>query len=559
LSTERLAATEKAASDDWLSIRDQAVNELLLDKGASLPAWAPIHAAVVCGPAVAAGETVKALSAIIARCTVWQGEEEPDQGLLDAAPELVLLLAGGRFPRPATLERLKAGGARIAAWTAAPADWPDSRANLPEEVLTVCDCLFLADPDREGKMAGPGGPEVFDLPPAANIRLYFPEECGEEYRSDVLVLGAEAIHAGRLRRILSPLAERLTGRKLVVLSEGSERSAADEGVVQPAADRGSERLAAKGWSRVEAGPEEAARYVNGAALTVNLTPDEETGHPRARVRYLQRLYDAAACGTLQLTPHAPDLASRYAPGQEIAAYASVEELVRLAERYLEDEGQRRDVALAALCRTWQNHTDAERMARLLLSAFPDLSVSREHLAPQDEAVWRFDFPREPALKPIGKPNRKPNRKPDGKAAKKPAAKPAGKSSAEVAFRKAAPKAAAPPAKPAGKKQSGTPSARKPAPPIPSPVAAKRAAVPSRNSPAPFASSKRIWTAGQMNAGPNKPSNPSSPNKPSNPSNPSNPNKPRKSNNPNKPAARKPAQIGLWQAGPNWLSTADKSA
>ncbi|WP_438434251.1 glycosyltransferase family protein [Gorillibacterium sp. sgz500922] len=430
MKTERMPVSEQAADADWLSIRDRAVNETLLEKGKTLPVRAPLQAAVAGGTPAASREAAGALSALVSRCTVCGGEEEPDQALLALCPQLVLLLAGGRPPRPETLHRLRESGSRIAAWTAGPADETEARAGgrLPDEVLAACDYLFLADSSRERGLIRSGGPAAFELPPAANLPLYAPDEPGEAYRSEVLVLGAEAVEAGRLARILQPMAMRVPGRRLLLLNGGD---------LPPV----------MGWRQVEAAPQEAARYVNGAAVVVNLAPDEATGRPNARTRYLQRLYDAAACGVLLLTPYAPELMARYAPGQEIAAYASVEELVQLTAHYLEEEEERRSLALAALRRTWRCHTGSERMEQLLLSACPDLSLPGEGLSVRGEAVSRFGFPLEPApaaSAASGIPSRpaKPRRaagpvnRKSAAAKPKPTAKPKAKAPAVKAVRKA---------------------------------------------------------------------------------------------------------------------------
>lgn len=466
MKTERMPVSEQAADAAWLSIRDRAVNDTLLEKGKILPVRAPLQAAVAGGTPAASREAAGALSALVSRCTVCGGEEEPDQALLALCPQLVLLLAGGRPPRPETLHRLRESGSRIAAWTAGPADETEARASgrLPDEVLAACDYLFLADSSRERGLIRSGGPAAFELPPAANLPLYAPDEPGEAYRSEVLVLGAEAVEAGRLARILQPMAMRFPGRRLLLLNGGD---------LPPV----------MGWRQVEAAPQEAARYVNGAAVVVNLAPDEATGRPNARTRYLQRLYDAAACGVLLLTPYAPELMARYAPGQEIAAYASVEELVQLTAHYLEEEEERRSLALAALRRTWRCHTGSERMEQLLLSACPDLSLPGEGLSARGEAVSRFGFPLEPApaasaasgtssrpAKPrraAGPVHRKP-----AASKPKPTAKPKAKAPADKAVRKAS----------AAQGKGGKPRRKAAAAPVPAPRALASRAPASRALP-----------------------------------------------------------------------------
>jgi hypothetical protein len=366
-----------ADSADWLAIRQRTVSDTLRRKTETAPAPVVIHAAIAGGSAAWAERASAALAPLVSGCTACPGGAvQPDDALLQAAPELLVLLDGGRLPELATLLRLKATGTRIAAWMAEldRADGDRGAEPWPGEMLEACDSLFLADSACWSQRLRPGGPAAFELAPAADLSVYFPADPGDTYRSDVLVLGAEAVLADRLGPILQALGQQLPGRRIVV--------------------PGAEGAAVTGLEYARpAGPSEAARQINGAAVVIQLAEDGTDGP--SRLRYLRRLDQVAACGVAQIAQQAPGLAARYTPDLDIAVFWSVEELIRLAQQYLDDGARRQRLALSALNRLWSSHTDSEQMEQLLLSACPERSVAVDPPVCPERPVSRLGFPLSP--------------------------------------------------------------------------------------------------------------------------------------------------------------------
>jgi len=78
-----------------------------------------------------------------------------------------------------------------------------------------------------------------------------------------------------------------------------------------------------------------------------------------------RLYEATGVGALVLTDEKRNLADLFAPGAEVVAYASANDLVEKATYYLSHDEERVRIAAAGQQRTLRDHTWARRMAELV--------------------------------------------------------------------------------------------------------------------------------------------------------------------------------------------------
>ena len=77
-----------------------------------------------------------------------------------------------------------------------------------------------------------------------------------------------------------------------------------------------------------------------------------------------RLYESTGVGALLLTDRGRNLADLFEPGVEVAVYDGPDELVAQIARYLTDDDERREIAVAGQRRTLAEHTYADRMAEL---------------------------------------------------------------------------------------------------------------------------------------------------------------------------------------------------
>jgi spore maturation protein CgeB len=123
------------------------------------------------------------------------------------------------------------------------------------------------------------------------------------------------------------------------------------------------------------GPEETSEAYSGSKIVLNLhrSPFDESvnqnGLGIVGVSPNPRTFEIAACGTLQLVDARDDLAQFYTPGKEIETFSSPEELMDKVNFYLTHENERREIALRALERTYNEHTYAHRLDEMLRTIF----------------------------------------------------------------------------------------------------------------------------------------------------------------------------------------------
>lgn len=77
-----------------------------------------------------------------------------------------------------------------------------------------------------------------------------------------------------------------------------------------------------------------------------------------------RNFEVPGCGGFILTSEVEDLQSYYVPGKEIACYSSIEDLVDQARYYLDNEGERQEIARRGYDRTLREHTYIHRFAEI---------------------------------------------------------------------------------------------------------------------------------------------------------------------------------------------------
>jgi len=94
-------------------------------------------------------------------------------------------------------------------------------------------------------------------------------------------------------------------------------------------------------------------------ISLNRHIDVAEGHANN-----MRLFETTGIGALLLTESAPNLADLFAPGEEVVAYESEDDLVEKIEHYLRNDDERVAIAAAGQRRTLEQHTYRRLMAEL---------------------------------------------------------------------------------------------------------------------------------------------------------------------------------------------------
>ena len=101
------------------------------------------------------------------------------------------------------------------------------------------------------------------------------------------------------------------------------------------------------------------RVLANARIAINRHGDIAEGHANN-----MRLFEATGVGALLMTEAAPNLQELFEPGREIVAYENTDDLIEKARFYLEQDQERRAVAVAGQRRTLSEHTYRLRIREL---------------------------------------------------------------------------------------------------------------------------------------------------------------------------------------------------
>jgi spore maturation protein CgeB len=102
--------------------------------------------------------------------------------------------------------------------------------------------------------------------------------------------------------------------------------------------------------------------LNRSKITINIHHRTDL-HASGKIN--MRVYEAAGCGTFQLTDKPFGLDEFFNVGREIICYDSPEKLVELADYYLDANEERNEIAQAAQCRAYEDHTYVKRVTSML--------------------------------------------------------------------------------------------------------------------------------------------------------------------------------------------------
>ena len=168
------------------------------------------------------------------------------------------------------------------------------------------------------------------------------------YRRLGLPLKYDVSFVGRVYRRRPAIIERLRREGLNVLVRGS------------------------GWPEGRATQDEMIQIFNQSRINLNFADPPKHMHWLKRLlgrrqppkQIKGRNFEIPACGGFLLTDHADNLENYFTPGQELALFASEDDLVAQIRHYLASEAERARLAEAGFQRTLREHTYAQRFNQL---------------------------------------------------------------------------------------------------------------------------------------------------------------------------------------------------
>jgi spore maturation protein CgeB len=112
--------------------------------------------------------------------------------------------------------------------------------------------------------------------------------------------------------------------------------------------------------------DEVVKVYNACPVVLNLHSSPTADDGVAKADFINpRTFEVAACGGFQLVDRVQGLEKLFAPGREIAVFASEGELLEMARHYLANPEERARIAQAGRRRVLNEHTYYHRMERML--------------------------------------------------------------------------------------------------------------------------------------------------------------------------------------------------
>ena len=276
-------------------------------------------------------------------------------GVEEFNPDLILVIKGETL-LPETLHAVKRrAGVPLVQWCGDDPFW------FPNIVgaFGIYDRFFIADASYIPDIEKHGSPSAEFLAHAADATVYRDDIPASDEATDVIFVGDSRHHMGHLpenwHRVNVLEAVARAGFNLAIYGRGWE-SLPDTYAVRECV-RGPDLLPA---SRVV-----AAYRASSIVLNVH--------HPQMVHGCNMRTFEAAACGAFQLIDDRASLAELFDPPNDIVAYGSPEELVKLIRHHLDHPAERDAIAARGRETVLARHTYPHRLADLL-DRIPGLTV-----------------------------------------------------------------------------------------------------------------------------------------------------------------------------------------
>lgn len=270
-------------------------------------------------------------------------------------PDLVLVL-DGMDVSVEEIDQVRAAGIRTAVWLTDDPYYTD----ITVLKVTHYDYVFTLELNSVAFYEQVGCPRVHYLPFGAFTGHYKPGRERAKISRTLSFIGSA--YWNRIN-FLNPIIGSLMAKGMYMNGIWWDRL--------PEYSRFSDRIEVGKWL----GPSETAEVYSGTKIVINLHrahDDETLNNNAAKIPASSpnpRTFEISACATLQLVDFRSDLARFYTPGVEIETFSSPQELLDKVDFYLTHEAERREIALAALERTYREHTYAHRIHEMLTVIF----------------------------------------------------------------------------------------------------------------------------------------------------------------------------------------------
>jgi spore maturation protein CgeB len=267
-------------------------------------------------------------------------------------PDLVLVLEAIGQPFPLEqVDALRTMGVKTAVWL------PDDPYHTDQtvDIAPHYDYVFTLELSCVELYRSLGCPQVHYLPLAVDPQAIAPSEVSANYRRDICFIGTPFSNRVAL---FDEIAEYLQDKDFLINGFWWDRLTKYE-------------LLKKKIQGYWLSPDDTAKHYHAAKIVINMHRSiDDISHNRnsRRIPALSvnpRMFEIAACGTLQLTDVRQELSQFYTPGVELDTFSSPQELIEKLEYYLKHEEQRQEMALRGLVRTLKEHTYRHRLHSLL--------------------------------------------------------------------------------------------------------------------------------------------------------------------------------------------------
>lgn len=252
-------------------------------------------------------------------------------------PDIVLVFKGEIFPAKAVSRVNTSLGARSILWFP---DDPRYMRSLLFPIAPFFDSVIVSSKSSIPLLRDLGMTSVIHLPFACDPEVHRKFEVKKEY--DITFVGSYYPERARLLRKLSRLNLSIWGKNWrLPWTPDSLRK------------------------RVVKGDSHGARFVeilNRSRISINIHHRSDLF---AEGKVNMRAFEIAGCGAFQLTDRPEGLEQLFKCGQEVACYNSAQELVELAEHYLEAAEERNQIASAGQRRAYRDHTYLGRVLQLI--------------------------------------------------------------------------------------------------------------------------------------------------------------------------------------------------
>jgi spore maturation protein CgeB len=292
------------------------------------------------------------LSKLVREVTVVNPEDNVVALAQSTRPDLVLVLdAAGKSFAADKVDAIRQMGIRTAVWIS------DDPYHSDETMLIAphYDYVFTLELNCVELYRQLGCKQVYYLPFAANIPTFVNSGVPTPYRKEICFIGSAFWNRVQL---VDEIADYLKNKEVIINGYWWDRLK-------------SYQLLADKIQGYWLSPEESAKYYHGAKIVINLHRSIDDASHNTNSRQIEarslnpRLFEIAACGTLQLTDVREELSHFYTPGVELDTYASPQELMDKIDYYLNHEEERQQIALRGFSRTMREHTYRNRLIQLL--------------------------------------------------------------------------------------------------------------------------------------------------------------------------------------------------